>query len=103
MRKLLCCLAALSGLLAGKAPAQGYGPWNGPRREAPAYFQYDPYPSASERGWPGRRYIPRDAPYATRGRPEMRRYGPAVPGQPTPPAGMTWQEYEAQRAGSGGG
>ena len=40
---------------------------------------------------------------AAQGAPETRRYGPAVPGHPTPPAGMTWQEYETQRAGSGGG
>ena len=103
MRTLLCSVAALSGLLVGQALAQGYEPWRGPRREAPAYAQSYQYPSASERDWRGRRSIPRYDPYATRGAPETRRYGPAVPGHPTPPAGMTWQEYETQRAGSGGG
>src|SRR4051812_40497034 len=29
--------------------------------------------------------------------------GYSRPGRPTPPAGMTWQEYEAYRAGGGGG
>ena len=43
-------------------------------------------------GWDG---------YYGRGHPGWDGY--SRPGRPTPPAGMTWQEDEAYRAGSGGG
>ena len=46
-----------------------------------------------QRGW--------DRYYGGRGHPGWDGY--SRPGRPTPPAGMTWQEYEAHRAGSGGG
>ncbi|MDF3062535.1 MAG: hypothetical protein K0S06_2644 [Microvirga sp.] len=45
-------------------------------------------------------YQPR-GPYDGRG--YSHPYARSRPGQLTPPAGMTWQEYEAHRAGSGGG
>ncbi|HEX8164973.1 MAG TPA: hypothetical protein VF601_04200 [Beijerinckiaceae bacterium] len=129
MRKLVIavalatCGAAL--LPASGAQAQGYAPWppppgmsaddyaaryghaiqrgrSGPGYHDPRYQDPRAYPGyrsgwRQDSDWRRERHGPAYDP-SYRGR-----YGRSVPGQPAPPAGMTWQEYEAHRAGSGGG
>jgi hypothetical protein len=93
------------------AEAQGYMPWPPPPGVAageyvPRYVQPQRRPSWQDPRYPHRRYghgYDPDRTGALRQGGHRGWDGYSRPGRPTPPAGMTWQEYEAYRAGSGGG
>jgi hypothetical protein len=116
MRKLAIAAAlaacSVSLLSSPDAQAQGYAPWPPPPGMSAAEYAARYGRAARSGGWddryqPGWRRErhgrpPAYDPYAD-GRAFRGRYGRSPPGHPAPPAGMTWQEYEAHRAGSGGG
>src|SRR4051812_21584924 len=99
------------------AAAQGYMPWPPPPgmtageyAERYGHRRYwgaaRPQPGWQERAY--RRDLDETGSLRGRGQRGWDRGHPgwdgySRPGRPAPPAGMTWQEYEAYRAGGGGG
>ena len=101
----------LSALASAPATAQSYAPWPPPPgitagEYAARYGNRGLQPREQRRGpeWQRqyrRSYDPDSTGALRHGGPAW--YGRTRPGVPTPPAGMTWQDYESYRAGSGGG